>query len=323
MSEETINVGGQAVIEGVMMRTPGAVAIAVRKPSGAISVKTQVLTAPSLRPKWLQIPVIRGIVNLFLALKLGIHALNFSANESLEEEEQESAKEQAPDQKKEAPIGVVSMTLTMLFAFGMGIALFVYLPLQLTNLLKNILEPIANSSLLFNLVDGVIRIAFFLLYLLSISLIKDLRRVFEYHGAEHKTIFTYENGEELTSEQADKYSTFHPRCGTNFLLIVMLLSILVFSILKSDAAFHWKFLSRIVFVPLIAGLSYEVIRFAGKHQDKSWVRWISAPGLFLQRITTKPPSTDQLEVAIRALEEALVLEKTHHASAPKTFDVVI
>jgi len=323
MTTDTINVGGQAVIEGVMMRTPGAVAIAVRKPSGEITVKTQVLTAPSLRPKWLQFPVIRGVVNLFLALKLGIHALNFSANESLEEEKKESGEEQTSGEKQDTSIGVMSMTLTMLFAFGMGIALFVYLPLQLTNLLKQILEPVANSSLLFNLVDGVIRIVFFLMYLLSISLIKELRRVFEYHGAEHKTIFTYENGEELTSEHADKYSTHHPRCGTNFLLIVMLLSILIFSILKSDAAFYLKFLSRIVFVPLIAGLSYEVIRFAAKHQDKSWVRWISAPGLFLQRITTKPPSKDQLEVAIRALEEALFLERTHHASAPKTFDVVV
>ncbi len=321
MTTETINVGGQAVIEGVMMRTPGAVAIAVRKPNGEITVKKQVLTAPSLRPKWLQLPVIRGVVNLFLALKLGINALNFSANESLEEEVPE--KERTPDQKKDAPIGVVPMTLTMLFAFGLGIALFVYLPLQLTNLLKTVIEPIASSSLLFNLVDGIIRIVFFLVYIFSISLIKDLRRVFEYHGAEHKTIFTYENGDELTSEQADKYSTFHPRCGTNFLLIVMLLSILVFSVLKSDAAFYLKFLSRIVFVPLIAGLSYEVIRFSAQHQDKLWVRWISAPGLFLQRITTKPPSADQLEVAIRALEEALLLEKTHHASAPKTLDVVV
>ena len=260
-------------------------------------------------------------MNLFLALKLGVNALNFSANESLEEEVPEQ--DQKPDQKKDAPIGVVSMTLTMLFAFGFGIALFVYLPLQLTNLLKNVVEPIANSSLLFNLVDGIIRIVFFLLYLLGISLIKDLRRVFEYHGAEHKTIFTYENGEDLTPEHADKYTTFHPRCGTNFLLIVMLLSILVFSMLKSDAAFYVKFLSRIVFVPLIAGLSYEVIRFAARHQDTAWVRWMSVPGLFLQRITTKPPSADQLEVAIRALEEALLLEKTHHASAPKTFDVVV
>jgi uncharacterized protein YqhQ len=321
MAADTINVGGQAVIEGVMMRTPGAVAIAVRKPNGEITVKKQVLTAPSLRPKWLQVPVIRGVVNLFLALKLGISALNFSANESLDEEDE---KDDPPsDKKKDAPIGVVSMTLTMLFAFAFGIVLFVYLPLQLTNVLKTVFEPIGRSTLLFNLIDGVIRIAFFLVYILSISLIKDLRRVFEYHGAEHKTIFTYENGEDLTPNHADKYSTLHPRCGTNFLLIVMLLSILVFSVLKSDAAFYLKFLSRIVFVPLIAGLSYEVIRFSGRHQDKAWVRWISAPGLFLQRITTKPPSADQLEVAIKALEEALLLERTHHASAPKTLDVVI
>lgn len=309
MMNDTINVGGQAVIEGVMMRTPGAVAVAVRKPNGEITVKKEVLTAPSARPKILRLPVIRGVFNLFQALRLGIHALNFSANESLEEED--------------SSIGAFSLTLTMIVAFAMGIGLFVYLPLLLTNLLKNVLPSLAVSSLVFNLVDGCIRILFFLSYIMGISLFKDLRRVFEYHGAEHKTIYTYEHGEPLTSDQAEKYSTLHPRCGTNFLLIVMSLSILVFSILRSEASFYIKFFSRLVFVPLIAGLAYEIIRFAAKHQDKSWVRWITMPGLYLQKITTKPPSRDQLEVAIRALEEALALEKTHHGSTPNSFEVVV
>jgi len=306
---DTINVGGQAVIEGVMMRTPGALAIAVRKPNGEITVKTEVLTAPSDRPKILRFPIIRGVVNLFQALRLGIGALNFSANESLEEED--------------GSLSTFSMTMTMIVAFAVGIGLFVYLPLLFTNLLKNVLFPIAHNSLAFNLVDGCIRIIFFLAYILGISCFKDLRRVFEYHGAEHKTIYTYEHGEALTSEHAEKYSTLHPRCGTNFLLIVMLLSILVFSVLRSEAPFYIKFLSRIVFVPLIAGISYEIIRFAAKHQDKSWVRWITAPGLSLQKITTKPPTRDQLEVAIRALEEALTLEKTHHASARNACEIVV
>jgi len=308
MTNDTIHVGGQAVIEGVMMRTPGALAVAVRKPNGEITVKTRKLTAPSSRPRILRLPIIRGVVNLFQAISLGIQSLNFSANQSLEEED--------------TPLGVFSMSLIIVFAFAMGIAIFVYVPLFLTNLLKNVIPPVANSTLLFNLIDGIIRITLFLVYIFSISLIKDLRRVFEYHGAEHKTIYTYEHGEELIVEHAGKYSTLHPRCGTNFLLIVMILSILVFSMLRSDTPFYMKFLFRIVFVPLIAGISYEIIRFAAKKQEKSWVRWITKPGLYLQKITTKPPSGDQLEVAIRALQEAIKLEKQHHSSAQNPLEVV-
>jgi uncharacterized protein YqhQ len=302
MKTDTIQVGGQAVIEGVMMRTPGAVAVAVRKPSGEITVKSELVTPLSARPKILRIPIIRGVVNLFLSLRLGIHALNFSANESLEEENEK--------------LDGWSLALTLLIALALGIGLFVYLPLLLTNLLKAVIPSVASSSLVFNLVDGVIRVIFFLAYVLSMTLIKDLRRVFEYHGAEHKTIYAYESGETLTSDQADQYSTLHPRCGTNFLMIVMLLSILVFSLLRSDASFAVKFLSRIVFIPLIAGISYEFIRFAAKNQDKAVVRWVSTPGLYLQRITTRPPSKDQIDVAIRALEEAIKLEKAHYATTP-------
>jgi uncharacterized protein YqhQ len=309
MTEDTIRVGGQAVIEGVMMRTPAAMAIAVRSPGGNITVKTQQITALSSRPKLLQLPIIRGVVTLFQAVKLGIQALNFSANQSLEEED--------------AQLGTFSLTLTILFAFAMGIVLFVYVPLFLTNLLKTIISSVETSTLLFNLIDGLIRIGIFLIYIFSISLIKDLRRVFEYHGAEHKTIYVYENGEELTVDHADKYSTLHPRCGTNFLLIVMLMSILVFSVLRSDAPFYLKFLSRIVFIPLIAGFSYEIIRFAAKRQEKSWIRWITKPGLYLQRITTKPPSPDQLEVAIRALQEVLNMEKDRPAPLRSPAEIVL
>jgi uncharacterized protein YqhQ len=309
MTPKTMNVGGQAVIEGVMMRTPAALAVAVRTPGGEITVKTQKLKDLASRPKILQLPIIRGVVTLFQALTLGIQALNFSANQSLEEEEGE--------------LGAGALTLTMVFAFALGIALFVYLPLFLTNLLKDVLPLVATSTILFNVVDGILRVIIFLAYLFGISQIKDLRRVFEYHGAEHKTIYAYENGEDLTVEQAQKYSTLHPRCGTNFLLIVMLMSILVFSILRSDAPFYMKFASRLVFVPLIAGISYEIIRFAGKHQEKAWVRWLTKPGLSLQKITTKPPSADQLEVAIRALQEVLHMEKERPDSARNALEVVI
>ncbi len=306
---ERVNIGGQAVIEGVMMRTPAALAVAVRTPSGGIAVQTKTIRELSSRPKILQLPLFRGVVTLFQAMSLGIQALNFSANQSLEEEEEQ--------------LGAFSLTLTIAFAFLLGIGLFFYVPLLLTNLLKDTLLVVEQSTILFNLVDGVIRIMIFLLYLLGISLIKELRRVFEYHGAEHKTIYAYENGEALSPDHVDKYSTLHPRCGTNFLLIVMLMSILVFSLLGSDKSFSLKFLSRIVFIPLIAGASYEIIRFAAKHQDKIWVRWITTPGLYLQRITTKPPSTDQLEVAIRALQEVLAIEKHHPSAIRDRLEVVL
>ena len=309
MTESQLNVGGQAVIEGVMMRTPAVLAVAVRSPKGGVVAKTRILRDPAARPKILRLPIIRGVITLFQAMYFGIDALNYSANQSLDEEDGE--------------IGTVSMTLTMVFAFALGIALFVYLPLQLTNLLQHALPLVGTHSFVFNLIDGVIRLIIFLAYLLGMSQLKDLRRVFEYHGAEHKTIFAYENGDELTVENVSRYSTFHPRCGTNFLLIVMMMSILMFSLLRSDAPFYLKFLSRIVFVPLIAGLSYEMIRFAAKHQKRTWARWITAPGLFLQRITTKPPSSEQLEVAIRALQEVLAMERDRPVSAQKSFEIVL
>jgi uncharacterized protein YqhQ len=306
---DSIKIGGQAVIEGVMMRTPAALAVAVRTPGGEIAVQTKAVRKLSSRPKILQLPLFRGVVTLFQAMSLGIQALNFSANQSLEEEEEQ--------------LGTLSLTLTIAFAFLLGIGLFFYVPLLLTNLLKETLSAIERSTLLFNLIDGIIRIMIFLLYLFGISLFKELRRVFEYHGAEHKTIYAYENGEELSPGHVDKYSTLHPRCGTNFLLIVMLMSILVFSLLGSNTSFSLKFLSRLVFIPLIAGASYEIIRFAAKHQDKTWVRWITMPGLYLQRITTKPPSADQLEVAIRALQEVLALEKQHPSAVRDRLEVVL
>lgn len=309
MIDTRLNVGGQAIIEGVMMRTPAALAIAVRTPNGEISIQTKPVREISSRPKILQLPVIRGVVNLFQALSLGIQALNFSANQSLEGEE--------------TKISPFSMALTMVFAFGLGIALFVYAPLFLTNLLKYVFPLVGDSTVIFNLIDGIIRIIIFLMYIFGMSLIKDLRRVFEYHGAEHKTIYAYENGDDLTVENVGKYSTLHPRCGTNFLLIVMLMSILVFSVLRSDAPFYLKFFSRIVFVPLIAGLSYEIIRFTAKNQHHRWARWLTKPGLALQKITTKPPSNDQLEVAIRALQEVLAMEKNRPTAARNLQEVIL
>ncbi len=194
---------------------------------------------------------------------------------------------------------------TMFLSLGLGLALFFYLPLYLTQAMKDLMPITQASSLMFNLVDGVIRISIFLLYIFAISRMKDIKRVFEYHGAEHKVIYAYESGEPLTVDNARKYSTLHPRCGTSFLLIVMVLSILVFSFVPRSAPFYMKALSRFVLIPLIAGLSYEFIRFSSKKKDNPIIKAAITPGLWLQRLTTREPSDDQIEVAVRALTEAV------------------
>ncbi len=308
---ESISVGGQAVIEGVMMRAPRSMTVAVRTPSGEIVMKRDPLTLLSDRFKFVKWPILRGTITLFSALALGMKALNFSANCALEEETKkdmpasevcEIAKEKTNKMSDWAIGG------TMVLSVGLGLLLFFYLPLYLTQLMKNILPLTQSSSIVFNLVDGVIRIGLFLLYISGISMMKDIKRVFEYHGAEHKSIFTYEAGEELTVENARKYPTLHPRCGTSFLLIVMVLSILVFSFIPKDSAFYVKALSRLVLIPLVAGLSYEFIRFSAKKKGNALINALIQPGLWLQRVTTSEPSDDQLEVALAALREALVME---------------
>jgi uncharacterized protein YqhQ len=289
------DVGGQAVIEGVMMRSPKTSAVAVRRYDGEIIVKKDDVGSIREKYKFLKFPIIRGVVALVETLVLGIKSLSFSANVAMEEE---GSKEQ---------ISPVAMFLTIAFAFGMAMLFFVFLPLGITQILKRPLTFIGESSLSFNLVDGLLRIAFFLAYIWGISMLKDIRRIFEYHGAEHKTIYAYENGEELTVENARKYSTLHPRCGTSFLLMVMVISILVFSLVKGSAPFWMKLASRIVLVPLIAGLSFELLKFTARKVDVPIVRVLITPGLWLQKLTTRQPSDDQLEVAIRALKEVLGL----------------
>jgi len=292
------DIGGQAVIEGVMMRSPKASAVAVRRYDGEIIVKRDDVGSIRERYKFLKFPILRGVVALVETLVLGIKTLSFSANVAMEEE---GSKEQ---------ISPVAMFLTIAFAFGMAMLFFVFLPLGITQVLKRPLTFIGESSLSFNLVDGLLRIAFFLAYIWGISMLKDIRRIFEYHGAEHKTIYAYENGDELTVENAKKYSTLHPRCGTSFLLMVMVISILVFSLVKGSAPFWMKLASRIVLVPLIAGLSFELLKFTARKVDVPIVRVLIAPGLWLQKLTTRQPSDDQLEVAIRALKEVLGLTDT-------------
>ncbi len=286
-----INIGGQAVIEGVMMRAPRSMAIAVRRPSGEIIVKTDVVIPLSERFPVVKLPILRGAVALFSSLAIGLKALNFSANEALVEEGAE---------KEE--MSQMVMWGTMAVALLFGILLFFILPLYLTKLLVPL---IGSSNIVFNLVDGVIRVAVFLLYIFSISRMKDIQRVFQYHGAEHKSIFAFEAGDQLTVENVGRYSRLHPRCGTSFLLIVMLVSIFVFSLIPKLWPFYLKAGSRVVLLPLIAGVSYEFLKLSAKHSASRVVRFLTSPGLALQRLTTREPDEAQLEVAIRSMQEAL------------------
>jgi uncharacterized protein YqhQ len=293
-SPRVIRVGGQAVIEGVMMRSPRSMAVAVRKPDGEIVVKRKGLTFLSEKSLPGRLPLLRGVLTLISALVLGIQALNFSANQALSKEEEETS--------------TWTMSITFAFALCFGIFLFFLVPLYLTRGLRFAIPMLSDSGLLFNLVDGVIRMIIFLLYLWIISLSKEIRRVFEYHGAEHKSVFAFEAGDALVVDRVKTYSRLHPRCGTSFLLIVMVVSILIFALIPHHLPFIYKVASRVVFIPLIAGISYEVIRFADRKRGKRGVGYIIKPGLWLQRLTAHEPSDDQIEVAIRALQEVVELE---------------
>jgi uncharacterized protein YqhQ len=290
---DQIRVGGQAVIEGVMMRSPNSMAIAVRRPSGEIVVKREGLNFFSEKKFFSKLPVVRGIINLLSALVLGVKALNFSANQSLEEEKEVSS---------------WTMGLTFTFALCFGIFLFFLIPLFLTKWLRFAIPMISTSGILFNLVDGIIRLIIFLAYLWAISFFKEIRRIFQYHGAEHKSIFAFEHGEVLIPERVKGFSYLHPRCGTSFLLIVMVVSILVFALIPHHLSFGYKVASRVVFIPLIAGLAYEIIRFADQKRENRGIQYFIKPGLWLQRLTAREPSEDQIEVALRALHEVLELE---------------
>jgi len=290
---DRIRVGGQAVIEGVMMRSPNSMAIAVRKPNGKIVVKRERLDFFSEKKFFSKLPLIRGVMNLLSALILGMKALNFSANQSFEEEQEVSS---------------WTMGLTFTIALSFGIFLFFLIPLFLTKWLRFVIPMVSSSGVIFNLVDGVIRLMIFLAYLWAISFFKEIRRIFEYHGAEHKSIFAFESGEVLIADRVKNFSYLHPRCGTSFLLIVMVVSILVFALIPHHLSFGYKVASRVVFIPLIAGLAYEIIRFADQKRERKSMQYFIKPGLWLQRMTAREPSEDQIEVALRALHEVLELE---------------
>jgi uncharacterized protein YqhQ len=302
--EGELLVGGQALIEGVMMRSPGAYGVAVRRPDGSIAFLRGKVTGLAKRYPFLKLPVLRGVAVLFQSLALGIRALNFSAEQAMAEEDKGAAPAPAPaleKQKKSNWAVAGSMSIGLIF----GAVVFLLLPLWLTQLAERHLFGGQLSSLGFNLVDGALRGLFFLGYILAISRMKDIHRVFQYHGAEHKVVFNYEARLPLTVENARAQSRLHPRCGTSFLLFVLLVSILVFAFIPKTAPLLVKFGGRLLLVPAIAGLSYEVLRFTAKHRAAPLFALLVAPGLALQRITTQEPTDDMLEVAIAALEEAL------------------
>ena len=324
--EETL-VGGQAVLEGVMMRSPHAWAIACRKPSGEVVTLSEPLERPSEKHKWMAWPIVRGVMTLGYAMNLGYRALRFSANVAIEDalNADEKSKPGQPDepvvgksvqksvqdsgketQDKAASLSNWLAAGNIVISLAFFIFMYKYIPLLAATELKKV-DPALGGQIMFNLVDGAVRLALFLLFIWGISLWKDIRRVYEYHGAEHKTVFAFENGDPLETAVVQRYSTFHPRCGTSFLMTVMLISI-GFYMLVPFTTFWARFASRIVLLPVIAGVSYEIIRFAARHRG-SLFALMTAPGLWLQRITTQPPSDEQAQCAIVALDQAMSLEK--------------
>jgi uncharacterized protein YqhQ len=286
-------IGGQAVLEGVMMRGPSNWSVAVRTPQGEIEQVSNSINSVMNRHRFFRLPVIRGVIALGESLAIGFRALAISANYA--------AQEEGDDGEVKTELSRAQLLFAFAIAIGFAIALFKVTPALITNWL-----PIETTGV-FVVVEGVIRVSIFILYIVLISFLPDLRRVFQYHGAEHKAINAYEAGEELEPERVQRFSLIHPRCGTAFLLWVMVIAIFVFAFL-GQPVWYWLIASRILLLPVIAGIAYELIRFAGKHSGNKILMALLAPGLWLQRLTTREPTLDQVEVSIRALREVLQLE---------------
>ncbi|MGI8743200.1 MAG: DUF1385 domain-containing protein [Bryobacteraceae bacterium] len=293
--EETTLVGGQAVMEGVMMRTPHSYCVAVRHANGELVTEESPLPRVSEKYPIFKLPILRGLGTLGQAMWLGMKALRFSANAALAEDTAIKPKE----------VSSWMMALNLIFSLGFLIFLYKFVPLFLATAIGKAF-PAVHGRFAINVMDGLIRIAIFLAFLFLLSRMKDIRRVFEFHGAEHKVVFNFESGKPVTVANAQEFVTWHPRCGTSFLLVVMVLSMIVYAFLPFDG-FLAKLLGRIALLPLVAGLSYELIRFAAKRRG-GLMAALTAPGLWLQRVTTKPPSDDQTSVAIHALNGAMALE---------------
>lgn len=315
MSQEKFNVGGQAVIEGVMMRSANRISTAVRIPDGSVRVKTDEYISVSQRKKLFGLPFVRGVVMFLEMSVIGIKTLNFSAEVSIVEAEKAEAAEKGKeyDESKKKKTNNFILGLTVIFSLSLGIGIFFFLPLALSSWFG-----VERDALIFNLVAGGIRVSFLVGYMSLLTFFADFKRIFEYHGAEHKTIFAFENGADLIPETVSKFTRFHPRCGTSFLLIVALFAIMVYSL--SDTAFAAisgaapelleRFALHLSLLPVVAAVSYEILRLSGKTREHPITRFFIQPGLWLQRITTSEPSHEQLEVAIVALEEALGLTES-------------
>ncbi|HEV2499081.1 MAG TPA: DUF1385 domain-containing protein [Terriglobia bacterium] len=307
---EEVLVGGQAVIEGVMMRSPHSWAVAVRKMSGSMAVMQEHLDRPSERRPWLRYPLLRGLGVLGQAMVLGIRALRYSAQEALDEEKPVMpGNTDANSSKKKAELSNWLLALNVIFSLAFFIVFYKFLPLYAATLMQRH-YAVMHNFIAFNFVDGIIRMVLFLAFLFALAQMKEIKRVFEYHGAEHKVVWAFEkNGGQVTLENARKATRFHPRCGTSFLLVVMVIALIVYLFLPFQS-FAWKLIVRILLLPVIAGVSYEFIRYAAR--SKGWIwRMASQPGLWLQRVTTREPDDRQLETAIRSLEAAMELEKQH------------
>jgi len=308
-NETIMPIGGQAVIEGVMMRSPKRLATAIRRASGDIEIKTQEYESLILRKKYLNIPIVRGAFTLIEVMILGIKTLQWSADKAMEDIEEEDKKNgKKIKKKKKEGMSNFSAVLTISFALILGIGLFIGLPIYLTTEIFNI----EREALLFNMVAGGIRITFFLAYVWGISFMKDVVRLFQYHGAEHKSIFAFESKVFLSPENAQKFATFHPRCGTSFLVMVMVISLFFFAFLDTFIIYFYgdinlfiRLITHIPFVPIVGGIGYEAIKASAKRTDSAIVQFLITPGLWLQRITTNTPDLEQLEVGIAALKAAL------------------
>ena len=310
------SIGGQAIIEGVMMKGPDKLAMAVRKPDGEIIIEKKDVKKKNV---FFKIPIIRGVFAFVDSLVTGVEAIMFSAQfydedgNPLEdkndvEKEKKTKKETKKDSKKKKDKKKDEGTLTtgmMYFSVVLSVILSVLLFIALPNFIAGLVVDKESGIVLYNAIESTVKILIFVGYIVLVSQMKDIQRVFQYHGAEHKSIFCYENGEELTVENIKKYTRFHPRCGTSFLLFVMIVSIIVFSLIGRFDSKLLNVLIRIALMPIIAGLSYEIIRFAGRNVDNKWVSWLSKPGLWLQRLTTREPDASQIEVAIASLKAVI------------------
>ncbi|GAA0121262.1 DUF1385 domain-containing protein [Clostridium faecium] len=297
------SVGGQAVIEGVMMRGAKGIATAVRVTNGEIKVESENYVSSTKKNKILSLPIIRGFVSLIESLIIGIKSLNYSASLFETEEEEESKFDKWFDRTFKDKGQDIILGISLIISLGFATLLFFILPTFLTSMAKNYIK---DSSLILNIVEGVIRVVIFFAYIVVIGKMKDIQRVYMYHGAEHKSIACYESGEELTPKNAKKFSRLHPRCGTNFLFLVMIISIIIFS-LTGWESISQRIISRIVLLPVVSGVTYEVIRFLGKSESKL-SKFIAKPGLMLQKLTTREPDLEMLEVAIKALKTAEGIE---------------